>query len=88
MNPAAVVAIVFALMFLIGIAVGFIIVIAMSVIRGPRRGPRPGTRPPRAGTSLTTDDDDTDHDDHPAVFGIPGRWDAGPSWPGDSDAAR
>ena len=77
MNPAAVVAIVFALMFFIGITVGFVIVIAMSVIRGPRRGPRP----PRGAS-------DEDDDNQPAVSGIPGRWDAGPSWPGDSDAAR
>jgi hypothetical protein len=84
MNPAAVVAIVFALMFLIGITVGFIIVIAMSVIRGPR----PGAKPPRSGANRTTDDEDADDDDQPAVSGIPGRWDAGPSWPGDSDTAR
>jgi hypothetical protein len=75
MNPAAVVAIVFALMFFIGITVGFVIVIAMSVIRGPR--------PPRGAS-----DEDEDDDNQPAVSGIPGRWDAGPSWPGDSDAAR
>ena len=84
MNPAAVVAIVFALMFLIGITVGFIIVIAMSALRGPR----PGVRLPRGGADRTTDDEETDDDDQPAVSGIPGRWDAGPSWPGDSDSAR
>jgi hypothetical protein len=76
MDPAEVVAIVFALMFLIGIVVGVIIVIAMSVLRGPR--------PPQGGAS----EDDDDDDNQPAVFGIPGRWDAGPSWPGDNDAGR
>jgi hypothetical protein len=78
MDPAAVVAIVFALIFIIGVVVGVITVIAMSVLRSPR--------PPHDGPGSAPEDDDDD--DQPAASGIPGHWDEGPRWPGNTDSAR
>jgi hypothetical protein len=75
MSAYVIVAIVFAVMFIGGIVVGFITVIAISAVRADHRAELASPDGAAEGACA-----EQDH----CVFGIPGRWDDRPLWPGDS----